>query len=108
MTINRRTVLAGVASGLAAGLVKQPAFAATSYDPGASDKEVRIGQFGPLSGPVSSFGVLANAMDAYFRMLNEQGGINGRKITFINYDDAYSPPKSVEAARRLVEGDEVL
>jgi branched-chain amino acid transport system substrate-binding protein len=51
MTINRRTVLAGVASGLAAGLVKQPAFAATSYDPGASDKEVRIGQFGPLSGP---------------------------------------------------------
>jgi branched-chain amino acid transport system substrate-binding protein len=108
MTINRRTVLAGVASGLAAGLVKQPAFAATSYDPGASDKEVRIGQFGPLSGPVSSFGVLANAMDAYFRMLNERGGINGRKITFINYDDAYSPPKSVEAARRLVEGDEVL
>jgi branched-chain amino acid transport system substrate-binding protein len=57
---------------------------------------------------VSSFGVLALAMDAYFRMLNEQGGINGRTIKFINYDDAYSPPKSVEAARRLVEGDEVL
>ncbi|WP_283808097.1 ABC transporter substrate-binding protein [Bradyrhizobium sp. C9] len=84
------------------------AFAGASYDPGASDQEIRIGQFGPLSGPVSSFGVLANAMDAYFRMLNDTGGINGRKIKFINYDDAYSPPKSVEAARRLVEGDEVL
>ncbi|KJC45465.1 ABC transporter substrate-binding protein [Bradyrhizobium sp. LTSP857] len=108
MTINRRTVLTGAVSGLAAGLVKRTAFAAGSYDPGASDKEIRIGQFGPLSGPVSSFGVLANAMDAYFRMVNEQGGINGRKITFINYDDAYSPPKSVEAARRLVEGDQVL
>ena len=108
MTINRRTVLTGVASGLAAGLVKRSAFAARSYDPGASDKDIRIGQFGPLSGPVSSFGVLANAMDAYFRMVNERGGINGRKITFINYDDAYSPPKSVEAARRLVESDEVL
>jgi branched-chain amino acid transport system substrate-binding protein len=108
MTINRRTLLAGAATGLAAGLMSRTARATGSYDPGASDKEIRIGQFGPLSGPVSSFGVLANAMDAYFRMLNEQGGINGRKITFINYDDAYSPPKSVEAARRLVEGDEVL
>ncbi|OKO78355.1 ABC transporter substrate-binding protein [Bradyrhizobium sp. NAS96.2] len=108
MTINRRTLLAGAATGLAAGLISRTARATGSYDPGASDKEIRIGQFGPLSGPVSSFGVLANAMDAYFRMVNEQGGINGRKITFINYDDAYSPPKSVEAARRLVEGDEVL
>lgn len=108
MTINRRTVLAGAASGLAAGLANRIAFAAGSYDPGASDKEIRIGQFGPLSGPVSSFGVLANAMAAYFRMLNDQGGINGRKIAFINYDDAYSPAKSVEAARRLVESDEVL
>jgi branched-chain amino acid transport system substrate-binding protein len=108
MTINRRTVLTGAASGLAAGLVRRSAFAAGSYDPGASDREIRIGQFGPLSGPVSSFGVLANAMDAYFRVVNERGGINGRKITFINYDDAYSPPKSVEAARRLVENDQVL
>lgn len=108
MTINRRRVLAGAASGLAAGLAKGIAFAAGSYDPGVSDKEIRIGQFGPLSGPVSSFGVLANAMAAYFRMLNDQGGINGRKIVFINYDDAYSPAKSVEAARRLVESDEVL
>lgn len=108
MRMNRRALLGGAAAGLAAGLIKRPAFAAGTYDAGASDKEIRVGQFGPLSGPVSSFGVLALAMDAYFRMLNEQGGINGRNIKFINYDDAYSPPKSVEAARRLVEGDEVL
>ena len=106
-TISRRTLLGTAASGLAASIGGK-AFAGASYDPGASDQEIRIGQFGPLSGPVSSFGVLANAMDAYFRMLNDTGGINGRRIKFINYDDAYSPPKSVEAARRLVEGDEVL
>jgi branched-chain amino acid transport system substrate-binding protein len=106
--ISRRTLLAASASALAAGVIARKASAAGSYDPGASDSEIRIGQFGPLSGPVSSFGVLANAMDAYFRMLNEGGGVNARKIKFINYDDAYSPPKSVEAARRLVEGDEVL
>ncbi|WP_342712688.1 ABC transporter substrate-binding protein [Bradyrhizobium sp. B124] len=106
-TISRRTLLGTAAAGLAAS-IGGAAFAGASYDPGASDQEIRIGQFGPLSGPVSSFGVLANAMDAYFRMLNDAGGINGRKIKFINYDDAYSPPKSVEAARRLVEGDEVL
>lgn len=108
MSINRRALLASAAAGVAAAFVKHPASAAGSYDTGANDKEIRVGQFGPLSGPVSSFGVLALAMDAYFRMLNEQGGVNGRKIVFINYDDAYSPPKSVEAARRLVEGDEVL
>ena len=107
MTISRRTLLRTTAAGLAASIGGK-AFAGASYDPGASDAEIRIGQFGPLSGPVSSFGVLANAMDAYFRMLNDAGGINGRKVKFINYDDAYSPPKSVEAARRLVEGDEVL
>ncbi|SEE26185.1 ABC transporter substrate-binding protein [Bradyrhizobium erythrophlei] len=106
-TISRRTLLGTAAAGLAVS-IGGAAFAGASYDPGASDQEIRIGQFGPLSGPVSSFGVLANAMDAYFRMLNDGGGINGRRIKFINYDDAYSPPKSVEAARRLVEGDEVL
>jgi branched-chain amino acid transport system substrate-binding protein len=106
--ISRRNLLAASASVLATGAVGQKASAAGSYDPGASDTEIRIGQFGPLSGPVSSFGVIANAMDAYFRMVNEAGGINGRKIKFIFSDDAYSPPKSVEAARRLVEGDEVL
>ena len=106
-TISRRTLLGTAAAGLAV-TIGDKAFAGASYDPGASDREIPIGHFGPLSGPVSSFGVLANAMDAYFRMLNDSGGINGRRIKFINYDDAYSPPKSVEAARRLVEGDEVL
>jgi branched-chain amino acid transport system substrate-binding protein len=104
---DRRTLLGGAAIGLVTGLIGQTARAAGSYDPGANDNEIRIGQFGPLSGPVSSFGVLAYAMNAYFRMVNEQAGINGRKIVFINYDDGYSPPKSVEAARRLVESDEV-
>jgi branched-chain amino acid transport system substrate-binding protein len=105
---DRRTLLGGAAISVATGLIGQASRAAGSYDPGANDSEIRIGQFGPLSGPVSSFGVLAYAMKAYFGMINEQGGINGRKIVFINYDDAYSPPKSVEAARRLVESDEVL
>lgn len=104
---DRRTLLGGAAIGLVTGLIGQTAHAAGSYDPGANDNEIRIGQFGPLGGPVSSFGVLAYAMNAYFRMVNEQAGINGRKIVFINYDDGYSPPKSVEAARRLVESDEV-
>ncbi|MFB9263451.1 ABC transporter substrate-binding protein [Bradyrhizobium erythrophlei] len=106
--VSRRALLKTTAAGLAAAAIGGKAFAGASYDPGATDKEIRIGQFGPLSGPVSSFGVLANAMDAYFRMLNERGGVNGRTIKFINYDDAYSPPKSVEAVRRLIEGDEVL
>jgi branched-chain amino acid transport system substrate-binding protein len=105
---DRRTLLGGAAIGLVTGLIGQTARAAGSYDPGANDNEIRIGQFGPLSGRVSSFGVLAYAMNAYFRMVNEQAGINGRKIVFVNYDDGYSPPKSVEAARRLVESDEVL
>lgn len=105
---SRRALLATVASGLAAAAVTRRSFAAGIYDPGASDGEIRVGQFGPLSGPVSSFGVLANAIDTYFRMINDNGGINGRKIKFIYYDDAYSPPKSVEAARKLVESDEVL
>jgi ABC-type branched-subunit amino acid transport system substrate-binding protein len=108
MKLDRRTLLGGAAIGVATGLIGQASRAAGSYDPGANGNEIRIGQFGPLSGPVSSFGVLAYAMKAYFGMINEQGGINGRKIVFINYDDAYSPPKSVEAARRLVESDEVL
>jgi branched-chain amino acid transport system substrate-binding protein len=108
MKVDRRTLLGGAAISVATGLIGRAARAAGPYDPGANDNEIRIGQFGPLSGPVSSFGVLAYAMKAYFGMVNERGGINGRKVVFINYDDAYSPPKSVEAARRLVEGDEVF
>lgn len=90
------------------------AFASTSamaqkrYDPGASDTEIRIGNIMPYSGPASAYGVIGKASEAYFRMINDEGGINGRKITFITYDDAYSPPKTVEQARKLVESDEVL
>ena len=88
--------------------VAGPALAQKKYDPGASDTEIKIGNIMPYSGPASAYGTIGSAQAAYFRMINEQGGINGRKITFISYDDAYSPPKTVEQARKLVESDEVL
>src|SRR5689334_4054725 len=78
------------------------------YDPGASDTEIRIGNIMPYSGPASSYGVIGKTEKAFFDMINAEGGVNGRKITFISYDDAYSPPKAIEQARKLVEGDEVL
>jgi len=78
------------------------------YDPGASATEIRIGNIAPYSGPASSFSVASKTEAAYFRMINDQGGINGRKINFISYDDGYLPPKAVEQARRLVENDNVL
>ncbi len=92
------------------------AFAATSgsalaqkkYDPGASDTEIKIGNIMPYSGPASAYGIIGKTEAAYFQMINEKGGINGRKVNFISYDDAYSPPKAVEHARKLVESDEVL
>jgi len=84
------------------------AVAQKKYDPGASDTEIRIGNTMPYSGPASAYAAVGKAEAAYFRMINEQGGINGRKIKFISYDDAYSPPKTVEQARKLVEGDAVL
>jgi branched-chain amino acid transport system substrate-binding protein len=85
-----------------------PALAQKAYDTGASDTEIRIGNIMPYSGPASPYGIAGIVEAAYFRMINEQGGINGRKITFISYDDGYSPAKAVEQARRLVESDEVL
>src|SRR5258708_27460036 len=84
------------------------ASAEKQYGPGVSDTEIKIGNIMPYSGPASAYSIVGKTMSAYFRMINEQGGINGRKITFISYDDAYSPPKTVEQARKLVEGDEVL
>jgi ABC-type branched-subunit amino acid transport system substrate-binding protein len=78
------------------------------YDPGASDTEIRIGNIMPYSGPASSYGVIGKTEAAFFNMINAEGGINGRKINFISYDDAYSPPKAIEQARKLVESDEVL
>lgn len=78
------------------------------YDAGASDTTIKIGNTAPYSGPLSSNGIIARTEGAYFRMVNDQGGINGRKIEFISYDDAYSPPKTVEQTRKLIESDEVL
>ena len=84
------------------------AFAQKKYDPGASDTEIKLGQTVPHSGPGSLYGVLGRVGEAYFQMLNEKGGINGRKVKFLTLDDAYSAPKAVEATRRLVEQEEVL
>ncbi|NNU44006.1 ABC transporter substrate-binding protein [Ramlibacter montanisoli] len=101
---NRRIVLAALGLALAAA----PALAQKRYDPGASDTEIKIGQTMPYSGPASAYGTIGKVEAAYFKMLNESGGINGRKINFISLDDGYSPPKAVEMVRRLVEQDEVL
>jgi branched-chain amino acid transport system substrate-binding protein len=85
-----------------------PAAAQKKYDPGASDTEIKVGNIMPYSGPLSAYAQIGRTEAAFFRMINEQGGINGRKINFISYDDAFSPPKTVEQARKLVESDEVL
>jgi branched-chain amino acid transport system substrate-binding protein len=99
------TMLVGV---VALAALMGPAVAQKRYDAGASDTEIKIGSIMPYSGPASAYGTIGIAQAAFFRMINEKGGINGRKIKFISYDDAYSPPKTVEQARRLVESDEVL
>ncbi len=85
-----------------------PAHAQKKYDPGASDTEIKIGNIMPYSGPASAYGTIGKAEAAYFNKINDEGGINGRKINFISVDDGYSPPKAVEMARRLVEQDQVL
>src|SRR6187399_1846003 len=84
------------------------ALAQKKYDTGATDTEIKIGNIMPYSGPASAYGVIGKTEEAYFKKINEEGGINGRKINFISYDDGYSPPKTVEQARKLVESDEVL
>jgi branched-chain amino acid transport system substrate-binding protein len=84
------------------------ALAQKKYDIGATDTEIKIGNIMPYSGPASAYGVIGKTEEAYFRKINAEGGINGRKINFISYDDGYSPPKTVEQARKLVESDEVL
>ncbi|WP_375786633.1 ABC transporter substrate-binding protein [Bradyrhizobium sp. Pha-3] len=84
------------------------ALAQKKYDTGASDTEIKIGNTAPYSGPASAYGVIGRTEAAYFKMINESGGIHGRKITFISYDDNYSPAKTVEQTRKLVEDDEVL
>jgi branched-chain amino acid transport system substrate-binding protein len=100
--------LVPIAALLAAALASPAAFAQKKYDPGANDKEIRIGNTNPYSGPASAYGTIGKSIGAYFKMVNEQGGINGRKVVWVSYDDGYSPPKTVEMVRKLVEQDQVL
>jgi branched-chain amino acid transport system substrate-binding protein len=96
------------ATALTFALSVSAANAEKKYDPGASDTEIKVGQTMPFSGPASAYSSIGKTQAAYFKMINDQGGINGRKINLIQYDDAYSPPKAVEQIRKLVESDEVL
>ena len=109
--LTRRTILAAAPAILAFGsplLAARPASAAKKYGPGVTDKEIKIGNTGPYSGPASSYSSVPKAMAGYMKMANDQGGVNGRKINFISYDDSYTPPKTVEMIRKLVEQDNVL
>ena len=101
-----RVLSAAVAVTLAT--LTAPSLAQKKYDPGASNTEIKIGQTMPYSGPASAYGTIGKVEAAYFKKVNDEGGINGRKINFISLDDAYSPTKTVEMVRRLVEQDEVL
>ena len=103
-----KRMLVPVALIIAAALAAPSALAQKKYDQGATDTEIKIGNTNPYSGPASAYGAIGKAIGAYFKKINEEGGINGRKINFISYDDGYSPPKAVEMARKLVEQDEVL
>ena len=103
---NRSTLVASAA--LALVLAATPALAQKQYSPGASDNEIKIGTTTPYSGPASAYSAGAVSATAYFTMINEQGGVNGRKINYISLDDGYSPPRTVEMTRRLVEQDQVL
>ena len=104
---NKKLVLTAAAAAFSL-LASQSAFAQKRYDTGASDTEIKIGNIMPYSGPASAYGIIGKTEEAYFKMINEAGGVNGRKINFISYDDGYSPPKAVEQARKLIESDEVL
>ena len=111
-SIQRRTLFkAGLALGavqLASPFVRAVSAAEKKYGPGASDNQIKIGNIMPYSGPVSAYAVIGKTETAYFKKINDEGGINGRKIDFISYDDGYSPPKTFEQARKLVEDDSVL
>src|SRR5580693_4455977 len=108
MLARRKHLIAAVATGAIAFASTGSALAQKKYDSGASDTEIKIGNIMPYSGPASAYGVIGKTEAAYFNKINAEGGINGRKINFISYDDGYSPPKAVEQARKLVESDEVL
>jgi branched-chain amino acid transport system substrate-binding protein len=107
MQMTRRTLALGAAA-MAGSVFAPTVLAQKKYDPGASDTEILLGMPMPLSGPVSGYAIIGKVAEAYFKRLNEQGGINGRKVKLLVYDDQYSPPKTVEVARRMVEQDQIL
>ena len=107
--LTRRSILAGTAAvALTVPLLSPRVARAKDYGPGVTDKEIKIGNTGPYSGPASSYSAVPKSQVAYWKMINDQGGINGRTINFLSYDDAYTPPKTVEMVRKLVEEDQVL
>ena len=108
MAFNITRLAAVSAAALLVAMAGTSAFAQKKYGPGVTDTEIKIGNIMPYSGPASAYGVIGKTEEAYFKKINAEGGVNGRKINFISYDDAYSPPKTVEQARKLVESDEVL
>jgi branched-chain amino acid transport system substrate-binding protein len=105
--LNRRSIVLAPLAAVAAAALPVAAFAQKKYGPGVSDTEIKIGQTIAYSGPASAYGQLGRAEAAYFKFLNDKGGINGRKINFLSVDDGFSPPKAVEMTRKLVEQDEV-
>src|SRR5690348_8300628 len=104
---NKKLQMAAAAAAFSL-LLTQGALAQKKYDTGASDTEIKIGNVEAYSGPASAYGIIGKTEEAYFKMINDQGGVNGRKINWISYDDGYSPPKTVEQVRKLIEGDEVF
>lgn len=107
MNIKTRWLVAPAVAALVLAAAS-PASAQKKYDTGATDTEIKIGNINPYSGPASAYGLIGKTIGAYFAKVNAEGGINGRKVNYISYDDGYSPPKAVEQARKLVESDEVL
>lgn len=103
-----RLLLGATTAAAALAFAYAPAFAQKKYGPGVTDTEIKLGQTMPYSGPASLYGSIGKVEQAYFQMINDRGGINGRKINLISYDDSYNPPKAVEQVRKLVESDEVL
>jgi ABC-type branched-subunit amino acid transport system substrate-binding protein len=104
----KRNFLKAAAAGAGALLVSQTGFAQKRYDTGATDKEIKIGNISPYSGPASAYGAIGKSIDAYFKKVNAEGGINGRMIKFITLDDGYNPSRTLEMARKLAEEEEVL
>lgn len=104
----KRKFLSLALAGISAALIGAPAVAQKKYDSGATDKEIKIGGISPYSGPASAYGTIGKAIDAYFKKVNAEGGINGRQIKFVTLDDGYNPARTVEQARKLVEQEEVL